>query len=105
MENSKKVNDYLVNPRIGSFLVLKDCGISFTKFLTTEDREELRKAIKFSQAAKEALPRIIEKEITKSLEPLKDITPIEPFLPSKLLEEAREMAEKVYPLLYIFENS
>lgn len=102
---NKKVNDCVVNRRIAAFLVAKDLKINHAKFLTEEDRREIRKSIEFSQSTKDSPPRIIEKEVIKSLEPLKDIVPIEHFLPSKLLEEAAEMAEKAYPLLYIFENS
>lgn len=103
----KKVKDYsgTITRRTASFLVAKDLDINFTKYLIEEDREELRKAASFSQPQGIVTTRIVEKEITKSLKPLKGIAPVEPYLPKELLDEAKEMAEKVYPLLYIFENT
>jgi hypothetical protein len=103
----KKVNDYncTITKRIATFLVAKDLSVNFTRFLNDEDREELRKASCSSQPGGGTTVKIIEKEKTKRLEPLRGINQIELFLPSSLLDEAKEMAEKAYAILYIFENS
>jgi len=102
-----KVKEYngTINRRTGSFLVAKDLDINFTKYLTEQDKEDLRKANAYIQPVIQGKPQIIVRKETKSLEPLKGISSIDPFLPSSLLDEATEMAEKVYPFLYIFENS
>lgn len=102
-----KVTEYngTISTRIGSFLVAKDLNVNFTKYLTDKDKDELRKANSFIQQVIQGKPKIIERKVTKSLKPLKGISSINQFLPSSLIDDAKEMAEKAYPFLYIFENS
>lgn len=97
--------DYTISRRIASFLVAKDHNVNFSKFLTEDDKDTLRQVSSFTQRVIDATPKTVERKVTKSLKPLKGISSKEPFLPSKLLDEAKEMAEKAYPILYIFENS
>ena len=103
----KKISDYdyTISRRIACFLVAKDYNVNFSKYLNEEDREKLRQVSSFARQIRDTSPKIVKKKTTKSLKPLKGMRSKEPFLPSKLLDKAREMAEKAYPFLYIFENS
>lgn len=96
---------YSITKRIAAFLVAIEHGINIKKYLDDEDKKDLSRINTPSSATNGIRKIIIEKPIVKSLEPLRDISPVDPFLPSKLLDEAKMMAEKCYPLLYIFENT
>lgn len=95
IQNKIKKYKYTITHRIASFLVAEDLNINPTTFLDKEDREELIKASNFNQPIKPTSTKIVEKKVTESIKPLKGISPIKPFLPSKLLDEASEMAEKI----------
>jgi hypothetical protein len=95
-----------VTRRVAALLVAKDLGIKFLKYVNAEDRKELAPIPNVSARLKsDGHSRTIEKMVTKEIRPLKGITSFDPYLPPALLEEAKEMAEKAYPWLYVFENS
>jgi len=105
---TKKLSDLngTVSRKVAALLVAKDMGINFTKYVDDEDRDELTRVHGGGlQPVPLAPSRTLERKVTKEIKPLRGISPCEPYLPSSLLDEAKEMAEKAYPFLYIFENS
>ena len=104
---AKKIAEYngLISKRAAAVLVAADFKIASYKYLSPEDKETLIK-IKAPQVFETgARIKVIEKEKVASIVSLRGISVFDPFLPSKLLEEAIRMAEKCYPLLYVYENS
>jgi len=94
-----------ISRRGAALLVAKDLQINFSKYIGPEDREELARInLPGTRSESPIPPRIIERKVTKEYRPVK-LAAFDPYVPSSLLDEANEMAQKVYPYLYIFENS
>jgi hypothetical protein len=104
-----KIKEYrgLINQRTAAVQYALDLGItSASKFLTSEDRETLSKVGMPPQPVDAPTrTKIVTRDKAVTIDSLQKITAFDPFLPSELIEEAARMAEKCYPLLYIYENT
>ena len=93
----------------GIYLLAAKSGINLNKYLPKEKVEDIRNLL--FQLNQHAKPGIVESPRKKSINKVvqlsvgKTFKVSDPLLPQKVLTEAREMAEVVYPLLYVFENS
>lgn len=95
-----------ISPRAAAFLVAKELKVSFIKYLEDADRKELAGISHQGPSSEAPAPtRTIIKKVTEEIRSLKGIKPIPNLLPSTIIDDAKEMAEKAYPFLYVFENS
>jgi hypothetical protein len=96
----------LISERAAAVQVAADLGItSAFKYLTNEDREILVR-LRMPQATDTpARVRVVQRDRAVAIDSLRGVSAIEPYLPPFLIEEATQMAEKCYPLLYIYENT
>jgi len=84
-------------------------GIRLHKFLDSEAVARIRELVSALQAGRQSGQE--HKSRTKTITKLKEIrvggslSITDPVLPPRMIAEAKEMAERVYPILYIFENS
>lgn len=94
----------------GIYLLAAQSGVNLNKYLPPEKVNQIRQLLfQLNQQAqpfqpvkssvKKTIPKMISVTIGKTFK-LKDS-----LLTEKVLTEAKEMAEEVYPLLYVFENS
>jgi hypothetical protein len=93
----------------GIYLLAARSGINLNKYLPKEKVEDIRNLLfQLNQPSK---PVVLESHPKKSVNKVvqlsvgKTFEVTDPLLPHKVLTEAKEMAEVVYPLLYVFENS
>lgn len=98
----RKIYNFTISREIAAYLLAADVGIDISKYLSTEELEEIRSI---------ASPRIIEripskKKVRKPIPVYIEskVPIIDPFLPNNLIKDAQEMA-RIYPMLYLFENS
>ncbi len=94
----------------GIYLLAAQSGINLNKYLPKDRVDQIRHLLfqinqhtQPSQIAKRTSTKTVGKTI--SLTVGKTFTVSDPLLADKVLAEAKEMAEKVYPILYVFENS
>jgi hypothetical protein len=93
----------------GIYLLAARSGINLNKYLPKEKVEEIRnllfqlnqhvKASRLESTSKKSMNKAIQLTVGKTFEVAESL------LPHKVVSEAKEMAEVVYPLLYVFENS
>jgi hypothetical protein len=104
-----RITEYrgLINQRTAAVQYALDLGItSASKYLTPEDKDALSKAGMGPQVVDAPTrTKVVTRDKTVTIDSLRGITAFDPFLPSKLIEEATRMAEKCYPLLYVYENT
>ena len=90
------------------YVIAHDNDLDISKYLTADEVARIRSirpAVSGSQAAaapratRPRRPRDVAVTIGKSL-PIRD-----PVLPEQIIKEARQMAQQVYPKLYLLENS
>lgn len=94
----------------GIYLLAAQSGINLNKYLAREKVDQIRHLLfQFNQNAQPPAPaKPVSKTSdlkTGSVTVGKTFRVSDPLLPNKVLAEAKEMAEEVYPLLYVFENS
>lgn len=93
----------------GIYLLAAKSGINLNRYLPREKVEHIRHLLfQLNQpAGPSQLPTTGKKIVVKSVSMTvgKTFTIRDPLLGEKVMAEAREMAEQVYPLLYVFENS
>src|SRR5574341_761283 len=95
----------------GIYLLAARNGINLTKYLSPEKLKQIRDLLfQLKQSVQTVQPqtdgskrKTVIKNVTVNIS--KDISLKNSLLPDKVLKEAKDMAEKVYPLLYFFENS
>lgn len=104
----KKIREnsgYSVVKEEAACLLAGQLGIDITKFLQSEELEKLKSLQSITPI------KIITKGDKKSIKIITvkigrfNIKEQESFLPKKTISEARKMADKVYPIFYVFENS
>jgi hypothetical protein len=96
-----------VSTETGIYLVAAQAGINLSRILPQEELNQIRQ-LHLQTSHQETTARARSKKpITKSITVTvgKTLKLNDPILPEKILAEAKEMAEEVYPLLYLFENS
>jgi hypothetical protein len=93
----------------GIFLLAAQNGINLNKYLPQDKLNQIRQLLfQLNQHGQQSQPtKLSTKNTPKTINVSigKTITFKDPLLTEKLLKEAKQMAEEVYPLLYIFENS
>ena len=110
--NEKKAEyGYSVTNEIAAYILAADNNIDISKYLDRSELAEVREARKgFGLSTiqpKDIVNRKMGKVSTKSVmvSTGKKITSKYGFLTERTFNEAKEMAEKVYPAVYLFENS
>jgi len=102
INNVRKMYNFTISREVAAYLLAAEVGIDISKYLSEEELKEIRsltspKIVKGILAKKET--RKIASPYIKGKLPV-----IDPFLPNNLIRDAQEMA-KIYPILYLFENS
>lgn len=94
----------------GIYLLAAQSGINLNRYLPKERVDQIRHLLfqlnqhpQQSQLAKPASKKAVFKTVSVTVG--KKFTARYPLLTNKTLGEAKQMAEEVYPLLYVFENS
>src|SRR5438552_12713027 len=92
-----------------TYCIARQEGLRLHKFLNTETVARVRGLVSALRPGGEFNGR--QKATTKTVTKIKEIrvgsslSIADPILPARMIAEAKEMAERVYPILYIFENS
>lgn len=95
----------------GIYLLAAQNGINLTKFLPSEKVAQTRELIfrinYSAQAPQIHTNKPRKKQVIKNItvNVCKNVSLKNSILSDKVLKEAKDMSEKVYPLLYLFENS
>lgn len=95
----------------GIYLLAAQSGINLNKFLPSEKVSQIRDLLfqlnQPAQAPQFFTHKTTKKHITKhiAVNICKNVSLKSSLLSEKILVEAKNMAEKVYPLFYVFENS
>ena len=94
----------------GIYLLAAESGINLNRYLPKERVDQIRQLLfQLNQQTRLTQPmtRTSKLPVSKSVAVRvgKEFTLADPLLSDKVLAEAKEMAEEVYPLLYVFENS
>ena len=95
----------------GIYLLAAQSGINLNKFLPSEKVQQIRGLLFQVKQPVQASPVLThkpkEKNVNKNITVniCKNVTLRSSLLTEKIIVEAKNMAEKVYPLLYLFENS
>lgn len=106
INNKKRENDGLISKRAAAIKVALEFGInSATKYYTEDDKDILLRLRARPATDTRERVRIIRTKTEIKIDSLKGISCFDPLLPPKLIEEASLMAEKCYPILYIYENT
>ncbi len=98
-----------VETEMGVYLLAATSGINLMGKLPQEKVDQVRQLLfqmgqQQESVRSKALPKqLVQKSITMTVG--KTFTVNDPILPEKVIAEARMMAEDVYPVLYVFENS
>ncbi len=94
----------------GIYLLAAQSGMNLNKYLDREKVDQIRNLLfqlnqhaQPPQLAKPASNKSVVKTVSVTVGKTFNVS--DPLLPDKVLAEAKEMAEEVYPLLYVFENS
>lgn len=111
IQQKKKEYGNLVTTETAAYILASDSGIDISKYLDKNELAETREAkkghggpvapmrtAKVAKAEKKA-SRQVTIDIGKALKLTNG------FLTDKIAEEAKKMAEQVYPVVYLFENS
>jgi len=92
-----------------TYCIAHKAGLRLDKFLDDETVSRVRELVSALRPSGEYKSR--QNSNIKTVTKIKEIhvghslSIADPILPAKMIAEAKEMAEKVYPVLYIFENS
>jgi len=95
----------------GIYLFAAQSGINLNKFLPSEKVRQIRELLfqikQPVQGLQLGTDKIKKKPVIKNVTVniCKNVSLNNSLLSDKVLKEAKDMAEKVYPLLYVFENS
>lgn len=94
----------------GIYLLAAQSEMNLNKYLPKEKVDQIRHLLfQLNQPAQPPQPAksVSKKSVVKTVSVTvgKTFRVSDPLLTDKVLEEAKEMAEEVYPLLYVFENS
>lgn len=106
---AKKRQEYrgLISERAAAVLVASDLNItSAFRYLDDDDKEAISRLGNPQAAAEtQTRTRVVQKEKSVAIDSLPGIKAFELFLPPELIGEATRMAERCYPLLYVYENT
>ncbi len=105
IDEKKRQYGYSITKETAAYLVAGDYGIDVSKHLTDEELVKVQRVkapVVISTPATRTSSRSDAKQIVVELG--KDLNVVDPLLPRKLVEDAKEMAS-AYPVVYIFENS
>lgn len=98
----RKSSGYKYTKEEAAYLLAGQLGIDITKFLTKDELERIRTLR--PQAPIKITMQEGKKLISKILK-IGKFTLKDPLLPNRIINEAKKMAEDVYPIFYVFENS
>lgn len=102
--DARKQSGYRIKKEDAAYLIAGQTGVDIAKYLSDEQIEKIR-TLQSSNSVK-----IMTKELNKTPRKIINIK-IGQFkvqnqlLPEKIIKEAMEMANEVYPTFYVFENS
>jgi hypothetical protein len=102
IKEKKKEYNYTITTEMAAYLLAADYGIDVSKILPEEELVKLRTLRETKIVVKERKEKKLPQEIIIDI--TKEFQVVDPFLPKKMIEEAKEMA-RVYPIVYLFENS
>jgi hypothetical protein len=102
IEKKKKDYGYTITNEMAAYLLAADYDIDLSEILPEEELTRLRMLRETKTVVKENVKKMPSKITT--IEISKEFRVIDPFLPQKIIDEAKEMS-KVYPIVYLFENS
>jgi hypothetical protein len=102
IDKKKKDYGYTITSEMAAYLLAADYDIDLSEILPEEELEKLRTLREAKTVVKENVKKMTPKITT--IEISKEFRVIDPFLPQKIIDEAKEMS-KVYPIVYLFENS
>lgn len=102
IRQKKKEYNYTITTEMAAYLLAADYGIDVSKILPEEELAKLRTLRETKIVVKEGKEKKLPQEIT--IDVVKEFRVRDPFLPKRMIEEAKDMA-KVYPIVYLFENS
>lgn len=109
---AKDLGGTLVSPEDGIYLLAAHSGIKLNNFLPKDKVEKIRElSFKLNQQPVSRVYQYSTQGKTstspkpRTIRIGKEFNCASPILPNKILEEAKKMAENVYPLLYVLENS
>lgn len=84
-------------------------GLPLDKFMDSESIAQIQDLVaKVAPVGSSAVPRSEKKQVVTRLKEVRvggTVAITDPILPARIVSEAKEMSEKVYLILYIFENS
>jgi hypothetical protein len=105
IDEEKKEYNYAISKEMAAYLLAAEKGIDISEILPEKELEKLR-GLKEARIFITKEKRILEKKAPEqiTIDVAKEFQVVDPFLPKKLINEAVEMA-KIYPVLYLFENS
>jgi len=105
IEDKKKEYHYTIPKEMAAYLVAAEIGIDISKILPEEELAKLRDLKETKIVVREKRGPVEKKppeEIT--IDVAKEFRIVDPLMPKRLITEANEMA-RVYPIVYLFENS
>lgn len=105
VNQKKKQHKYTISRETAAYILAAEEGIDISQYLSEEELAKVRDATGMIVAPSTKM-QVVKKHIRQPLtvEIAKEFKIVDPYLPKKLINEAAEMA-KVYPVVYLFENS
>jgi hypothetical protein len=107
IQEKKKEYKYTISKEMAAYILAAEKGIDISKILPEEELAKLRE-LRISEAPIIKKERKVPEQKRAPQQIVIDIAKefriVDPFLPKKLITEAIEMA-KIYPIIYLFENS
>lgn len=107
IKEKKKEHRYTISREMAAYILAAEKGIDISKILPEDELAKLRELGMSETPIGKKERKVLEKERTPQqivIDIAKEFRVVDPFLPKKLVTEAVEMA-KVYPIVYLFENS
>jgi hypothetical protein len=105
IEEKKKEYDYTITREMAANLLAAELGIDISKILSEEELTKLR-GLKETKILVSEKKKLVESKTPRQIiiDVTREFRVIDPFLSEKLINEAISMA-RVYPIVYLFENS
>lgn len=105
IKEKKKEYHFTISKEMAAYLLAAERGIDISKILPEKELAKLRDLGKIRPSIireKKAPKKKASKQIIINI--AKEFRVVDPFLPVKLIKQATEMS-RVYPIVYLFENS
>jgi hypothetical protein len=104
IKDKKKEYNYTIPKEMAAYLVAAEIGIDISKILPEEELAKLRDLKETKMVVREKRGVIEKPPAEITIDVVREFQVVDPFLPKKLINDAVQMA-KIYPILYLFENS